>query len=61
MHMSNAMDVHEGMLFMDVPCKGTQTIYDTIGNVFPWACVVYIVFAYFSGLFVTKRKKSKPL
>ncbi|MDO5427300.1 MAG: carbon-nitrogen hydrolase family protein [Coriobacteriia bacterium] len=35
MHMSNAMDVHEGILYMDVPCDGKQTIYDTIGNVFP--------------------------
>lgn len=59
MHMSNAMDVHEGMLFMDVPCNGKQTIYGTIGNVFPWACVAYIVFAYFSGLFVTVRKKKQ--
>ena len=57
MHMSNAMDVHEGILYMDVPCDGKQTIYDTIGNVFPWACVAYIVFAFISGFFVKSRKK----
>ncbi len=35
MHMSNAMDVHEGRLYIDVPSNGRQTIYDSISNVFP--------------------------
>ena len=61
MHMSNAMNVHEGMLYMDVPCNGRQTIYDTIGNVFPWACVAFTVFALISGLFTTLRKKKKAV
>lgn len=61
MHMSNAMDVHEGILFMDVPCDGRQTIYNNIGNVFPWLCVVYIAFALINGLFIriTKKKDLK--
>lgn len=56
-HMSNAMDVHEGMIYCDVPCKGRTTVYGTIGNVFPWLCLVFALFALLSGLFIKEKKE----
>ena len=53
--MQNVMNVHTGMTYLDVPKEGRQTIYGTIGNVFPWACSIYSVVALASG-FVLKVK-----
>ena len=58
LHMQNVMDVHTGMTYLDIPKEGRQTIYGTIGNVFPWACAIYSVAALVSG-FVLKAKAQR--
>ena len=55
LHMANAMNVHTGILYLDIPKEGRQTFYGMTGNWFPWICAVYSVFALFSG-FVIKKK-----
>lgn len=55
LHMQNVMDVHTGMIYLDIPMQGRQTIYGATGNWFPWTCAVYIAFAILSG-FVVKKK-----
>ena len=56
LHMANAMNVHKGILYLDVPKEGRQTFYGMTGNWFPWLCAVYCVFAVCSG-FVFRKKK----
>ena len=56
LHMQNVMGVHTGMIYLDIPRQGRQTIYGATGNWFPWICAVYSVVAVLSG-FVTSRKK----
>ncbi|MBR0257227.1 MAG: hypothetical protein IJQ58_05770, partial [Synergistaceae bacterium] len=56
LHMANVMNVHTGMIYLDIPKQGRQTIYGATGNWFPWICAVYSVVAVLSG-FVTSRKK----
>jgi hypothetical protein len=46
------------MTYLDIPKEGRQTIYGTIGNVFPWACAIYSVAALVSG-FVLKAKAQR--
>lgn len=58
LHMANAMNVHKGILYLDIPKEGRQTFYGMTGNWFPWLCAVYSVFAIFSGFFI-KRKERK--
>ena len=53
--MQNVMDVHTGMIYLDIPMHGRQTFYGATGNWFPWICAAYIVLAVFSG-FVLKEK-----
>ena len=55
-HMANAMNVHSGMLYIDIPKQGRKTIYEMSGNWFPYACAGYVVFALLSG-FIYKRKE----
>lgn len=55
LHMQNVMGVHTGMIYLDIPKQGRQTLYGATGNWFPWGCAVYSVFAMLSGL-VIKRK-----
>lgn len=55
LHMSNAMNVHTGMIYLDIPKKGRQTIYGATGNWFPYMCAVYSVLAILSG-FALKEK-----
>ena len=55
-HMSNAMNVHTGILYLDIPKEGRQTFYEVTGNWFPWICAAYSVFALASG-FAIKRKE----
>lgn len=55
LHMANAMNVHKGILYLDIPKEGRQTFYGMTGNWFPWICAIYCVFAIFSG-FAIKRK-----
>ena len=55
LHMQNVMDVHTGMIYLDIPMHGRQTFYGATGNWFPWICAAYIVLAVFSG-FVLKEK-----
>lgn len=57
LHMSNAMNVHEGMLYLDIPKEGRQTFYGKTGNWFPWLCAIYAVFAVLSGSVLRFRKK----
>ena len=57
-HLANAMNVHTGILYLDVPKEGRQTFYGMTGNWFPWLCAIYSVFAIFSG-FVIKKKERK--
>lgn len=54
LHMANAMNVHKGMIYLDIPSQGRQTFYETTGNWFPWLCLTYSIFALISG-FVFKR------
>ena len=55
LHMQNVMGVHSGMIYLDIPRQGRQTIYGASGNWFPYGCAVYSVLAVLSGL-VMKRK-----
>jgi len=56
--MQNVMNVHTGMIYLDIPKEGRQTIYGATGNWFPWICAAYSVFAVCSG-FVLKKKERK--
>ena len=56
LHMANVMNVHTGMIYLDIPKHGRQTIYGATGNWFPWACAAYFVFAILSGVFSQKQK-----
>ncbi len=60
LHMANAMNVHTGILYLDIPKEGRQTFYGMTGNWFPWMCAAYSVFAIFSG-FVFRKKKAVSL
>ena len=58
LHMSNVMNVHTGMIYLDIPKQGKQgkqTIYGATGNWFPWLCAVYSALAVLSS-FVLKEK-----
>ena len=55
LHMQNVMGVHTGMIYLDIPRQGRQTIYGATGNWFPWICAIYSVFAILSG-FIKNRK-----
>lgn len=57
LHMSNAMNVHTGMIYLDIPKEGRQTIYGATGNWFPWICAIYAVFAISSGFVLRRRTK----
>lgn len=57
LHMANVMNVHTGMIYLDIPRQGRQTIYGATGNWFPWLCAVYSALAILSG-FVLKEKMS---
>ena len=56
LHMTNAMNVHTGIVYLDIPKEGRQTFYGMTGNWFPWICALYSVFAIISG-FIFKKKK----
>lgn len=58
LHMSNVMNVHTGMIYLDIPKEGRQTIYGATGNWFPWICAIYAVFAVVSSFFLKEKKKS---
>ena len=55
LHMANVMNVHTGMIYLDIPKQGRQTIYGASGNWFPWLCATYSLLAILSG-FVVKDK-----
>ncbi len=55
LYMANAMNVHTGIIYLDIPKEGRTTFYEKTGNWFPWICAVYSIFAIFSG-FVIKKK-----
>ncbi len=55
LHMANAMNVHSGMLYLDIPKTGRQTFYEMTGNWFPWACALYSLFALLYGFIRKKR------
>ena len=55
LHMQNVMGVHTGMLYLDIPKQGRETIYGMTGNWFPWICAVYSLFAIFSGFVIMKK------
>ena len=55
LHMANVMNVHTGMLYLDIPKTGRTTIYGATGNWFPWLCAIYALFAIASA-FVFKEK-----
>ncbi len=55
LHMQNVMGVHTGMIYLDIPRQGRQTIYGATGNWFPWICAIYSVLAILSG-FIKNRK-----
>lgn len=57
LHMSNVMNVHKGMIYLDIPKKGRTTIYGMTGNWFPWICLIYIIFAMGSGIIFNKKKE----
>ena len=55
LHMSNVMNVHTGIIYLDIPKHGRQTIYGLTGNWFPWTCAIYSLLAILSG-FIWKEK-----
>ncbi|WP_206043094.1 hypothetical protein, partial [Escherichia coli] len=57
LHMANVMNVHTGMIYLDVPTEGRQTFYGMTGNWFPWICALYSIFAICSG-FISRKKKN---
>lgn len=57
LHMANVMNVHTGMLYLDIPVEGRQTFYGITGNWFPWICAVYCTFAVCSGFVFRKDRK----
>lgn len=58
LHMQNVMNVHTGMIYLDIPKEGRQTIYGATGNWFPWICAIYSIFAILSGFVLKKKEKS---
>lgn len=56
LHMQNVMNVHTGMIYLDIPKRGRTTFYGATGNWFPWLCAVYSALAVLSG-FVLKEKR----
>ena len=57
LHMANVLNVHTGMIYLDIPRKGRQTVYGAAGNWFPWLCAVYSVLAVLSS-FAAKDKST---
>ena len=57
LHMANAMNVHTGMLYLDIPQEGRQTFYEMTGNWFPWICALYSIFAVCSGFAFRKKEQ----
>lgn len=57
LHMANVMNVHTGMLYLDIPVEGRQTFYGMTGNWFPWICAAYCVLAVCSGFIFGKKKQ----
>ena len=55
LHMQNVMGVHTGMIYLDIPRQGRQTIYGMTGNWFPWISAMYSVFAVLSGFVIMKK------
>lgn len=55
LHMANVMNVQAGMIYQDIPKKGTTTFYGMTGNWFPWACAIYAAFAILSGFFLKDK------
>lgn len=55
LHMANVMNVHTGIIYLDIPKQGRETIYGVTGNWFPWTCAIYSMLAVLSG-FVLKEK-----
>ncbi len=55
LHMANVMNVHTGIIYLDIPKHGRETIYGSTGNWFPWTCAIYSMLAVLSG-FVWKEK-----
>lgn len=60
LHMANAMNVHTGILYLDIPQEGRQTFYDMTGNWFPWICALYSIFALCSGFAFRKKRNDTP-
>lgn len=56
-HMTNAMNVHMGIMYLDIPKEGRTTFYEITGNWFPWICALYCVFAGCSGFIFRKKKQ----
>ena len=56
LHMANIMNVHTGMIYLDIPKEGRQTIYGATGNWFPWICAIYAFFAIASSFFLKDEK-----
>ena len=52
LHMQNVMGVHTGIIYLDIPKQGRQTIYGITGNWFPWICAIYSVIAILSGFVI---------
>lgn len=56
LHMTNAINVHAGMICLDIPRQGRQTFYEKTGNYFPYACALYCVFAVMSAIALKKKQ-----
>ena len=55
LHMANVMNVHTGIIYLDIPKEGVQTFYEMTGNWFPWICVMFSIFAVCSGFIFRKK------
>lgn len=52
LHMQNVMNIHTGMICLDILKHRRHTIYGATGNLFPCICAVYSVIAILSGFMV---------
>ena len=58
--MQNVMGVHTGMIYLDIPKQGRQTIYGMTGNWFPYICAVYVVLAICSSFIIPRKRTPLP-
>ena len=59
LHMQNAMNIHTGVIYLDIPKAGRQTIYGATGNWFPWICAIYSLLAILTCFVLKEQNRVK--